>query len=69
MEELESLAQLFIWLIRAGSVARIGHCFLKMIGNEEEYSLYKRRIVNVIKFEVFAESVWILKDLTLYYFG
>lgn len=69
MEELDSLAGLFINLIRAGAVARVAHCFLKMIGNEDEYGLYKKRIENVVKFVILAESVWILKDLAIHYFG
>lgn len=68
MESLKELADVFIWLIRAGSTVRVAYCFLKMVVNDEEITVYKRRIKNVIIFHILAESVWALKDLVTYYF-
>lgn len=68
MESLKELADIFIWFIRAGSTTRVAYCFLKMVGNDDEITTYKRRIKNAVIFHVLAESVWALKDLVSYYF-
>lgn len=68
MDKLKELADIFIWFIRIGSTTRVSYCFLKMIGNDEEMTSYKRRIKNVIVFHILAESVWVLKDIVVYYF-
>lgn len=68
MEKLKELAEVFIWFIRAGVVVRVSYSFLKMIGNDEEINVYKRKIKNAINFYILAESVWVLKDIVTYYF-
>lgn len=69
MEKLKELAQIFIWFIRAGTTTRVAYCFLRMIGNDEEASIYKRRIKHAIAFYILAELVWVLKDIISYYFS
>lgn len=68
MNGLRSLANAFIAFIRVGAITRIAFCFLKMIGNEEEINVYKKRIKNVIIFYIVAEGVWRLKNIITYYF-
>lgn len=69
MDKLNELAIAFIWLIRTGTVTRVTVCFLKMIGNDDEANVYKKRIKNAIAFFIVAESVWVLKDIIFYYYG
>lgn len=68
MDHLKELASIFMLFIRAGVVTRVAYCFVRMVGNEDELSVYKRRIKNAIVFFVLAESVWKLKDLVVFYF-
>ena len=69
MDILQELSIAFIWLIRAGTVTRIAYCFIKMIQNDEEVGIYKKRMRNSIVFLILAESVWQLKDIAIYYFS
>lgn len=69
MDILKELSIAFIWLIRAGTVTRIAYCFIKMIQNDEEVGIYKKRMRNAIVFLILAESIWQLKDIAIYYFG
>ena len=69
MDKLNELAIAFIRVIRIGTVTRITYCFVKMIGNEDEANVYKKRLKNAIKFYIVAELVWELKDIVIYYFG
>lgn len=69
MDILKELSIAFIWLIRAGTVTRIAYCFIKMIQNDEEVGIYKKRMRNSIVFLILAESVWQLKDIAIYYFS
>lgn len=69
MDILKELSMAFIWLIRAGTTTRIAYCFLKMTQSDEEIGVYKKRMKNALVFLIFAESIWQLKDLAIYYFG
>ncbi len=69
MDILKELSIAFIWLIRAGTVTRIAYCFIKMIQNDEEVGIYKKRMRNVMIFLILAESIWQLKDIAIHYFG
>jgi hypothetical protein len=69
MDELRELAMAFTWLIRVGVGTRITYCFIKMINNDDEASVYKKRIKNAIGFFILSESIWQLKDIVMYYFG
>ncbi|MGJ0847782.1 hypothetical protein ACR77J_13915 [Tissierella praeacuta] len=69
MDKLKELAIALAWLIRIGTGTRITYCFIKMISNDDEVSVYKKRIKNTIGFLILSESVWQLKDIVIYYFG
>jgi hypothetical protein len=69
MDIVEDLALLFIVLIRSGSVLRIVYCFISMASDEEQVATYKKRIKNTIVFYIMAESVYIIRDLAMHYYG
>lgn len=69
MDKLNELAVALIWLLRSGTATRIAYCFIKMIENDDEVNVYKKRIKNVLMFYILAELVWELKDIVMYYFG
>ncbi len=68
MDILKELSNAFVWLIRIGTATRISYCYVKMIGNDEESGVYKKRIKNALGFYILAESIWQLKDIVFYYF-
>lgn len=68
MDILKELSNAFVWLIRIGTATRISYCYVKMINNDDEASVYKKRIKNALGFYILAESIWQLKDIALYYF-
>jgi hypothetical protein len=69
MDIVEDLALLFIVLIRSGSVLRIVYCFISMMSDEDQAVTYKKRIKNTIVFYIMAESVYIIRDLAMHYYG
>ncbi len=69
MDIVEDLALLLIVLIRSGSVLRIVYCFISMASDEEQAVTYKKRIKNTIMFYIMAESVYIIRDLAMHYYG
>lgn len=69
MDILKDLSIAFIWLIRAGTVTRVAYCFLKIMTNDEEQGVFKKRMKNALVFLIFAESIWQLKDIVMYYFS
>lgn len=69
MDTIKELSNAFVWLIRGGTCTRAVFCFFKMINNNEEVEVYKKRIKNAIVFYILAESIWQLKDIAIYYFG
>jgi len=69
MDIVEDLALLFILLIRSGSALRIVYCFISMMSDEDQAVTYKKRIKNTIVFYIMAESVYIIRDLAMHYYG
>ncbi len=68
MDIIRELSNAFVWLIRIGTGTRIVYCFMKMINNDEEAGIYKKRIRNAIGFLVLAESVLQIKEIIFHYF-
>lgn len=64
-----SLQDAVIILIRTGVATRGAYCFFKMINNDEEVGLYRKRFLNTLAFYVFAESAWQLRLIAEYYYG
>lgn len=66
--EIDDLAVAVIILIRAGVALRIVFCLIRMIGNAEEASMYKKEAFNAVLFYIMAESVWQFRDIVFFYF-
>lgn len=67
--EVDDLIKALILLIPAGAFVRIVFCFLKMIGNEEDAPMYRKRMINAGIFLAIVVSIWQIKDIVFYYFG
>ena len=65
---IDDITNGLIMLVRLGVVARFIFCMVKLIGADEDAGRYKKRAVNSVLFWIITESVWIIKDLTLYYY-
>jgi len=55
-------------IVRLGVVGRFIFCMVKLIGAEEEAMRYKKRAKNAMLFWILAESVWIIKDIVMFYY-
>lgn len=55
-------------IIPAGVLLRVIMCLIKMMYSEDEVSIYKKRIINVILFGIIAEVILSIKDLIEFYF-
>jgi len=69
MELVDEMALAFILLIRAGSGLRIIYCLISMTTDEEQAVTYKKRIKHTLAFYILTESVYILRDMVLYYYA
>jgi len=69
MNSLIELRNALLILLRAGVVTRILFCIFKMSTDDENISSYKRKIRNVVIFEILAESAIQLKDVAMHYWG
>ena len=65
----EIIKILRIVIIPAGVLFRVIYCLIKMMYAEDEYQLYKKRMVNIIIFGILAESIFVLKDMIYSYFA
>lgn len=55
-------------IVRLGVIGRFVFCMVKLIGADEDAGKYKKRAKNAVLFWILTESVWIIKDLVLYYY-
>lgn len=69
MQMIDEVSKVVIWLIRAGATFRLCYCLFRLISADEDAVMYKKRAKNVILFYIIAESVWVIKDLILNYYG
>lgn len=70
METLNILINVLrIMIIPAGVTLRVVYCLIKMMYSEDEVSIYKKRIVNIIIFGIVAEIIISLKDMIRSYYG
>ena len=56
-------------IIPSGVILRVLYCLIKMMYSEEEVSVYKKRIVNIILFGIIAEIILSIKDMIRSYYG
>ncbi len=68
MALIDEMALAFILLIRSGAGLRVIYCFISMASDEEQAVTYKKRIKHTVIFYILAESVYIIRDLVLYYY-
>ena len=68
MKEIDELSNFLIWCIRSGIGIKVVYSFIKMMHGEET-EIYKARIRKAVIFLIFAECIWQLKDVAIYYFG
>lgn len=68
MATIKEMADYLIILVRAGAGLRAVYCFIRMGMNEEETSMYKKRLRNVVIFYILAELSWQLKDMVMGYY-
>lgn len=57
-----------IAIIPAGVLLRVIFCLIKIMYSEDETSIYKKRIKNVILFGIIAEVILSIKSLIEFYF-
>jgi len=57
-----------IAIIPAGVLLRVMFCLIKIMYSEDEASIYKKRIKNVILFGIIAEVILSIKSLIEFYF-
>ena len=64
----ELINVLRIAIIPAGVLLRVMFCLIKIMYSEDETSIYKKRIKNVILFGIIAEVILSIKSLIEFYF-
>lgn len=64
----ELINVLRIAIIPAGVLLRVIFCLIKIMYSEDEASIYKKRIKNVILFGIIAEVILSIKSLIEFYF-
>ncbi len=69
MELVKEMADFFVMLIRVGAVLRVVYCFIRMGASEDESGMYKKKFKNTVMFYVLAESIWLIKDMVLWYYS
>ena len=65
---VDEITNALMIIVRLGIIGRFIFCMVKLIGAEEEALRYKKRAKNAVIFWILAESVWLIKDMVLYYY-
>lgn len=68
MDLVKEMVDYFIYLIPIAAGVRILLCLVRMNANQEEATMYLKRIKNTVIFAVFAVVIWELKDIALSYY-
>ncbi len=55
-------------IIPMGVTFRAIYCLIKMMYSEDEYQIYKKRIINIILFGIISELIFVIKDIIILYF-
>lgn len=64
---LRDLIKAMLALLPAGAAVRAVHCLIKMAMDDDQRSLYKRRLTNLLVFTVAAETIVSLLYIVLDY--
>lgn len=67
MDALQNLIEALMVLIPIGGAARGVLCALGMLIDDEQYSIYKRRLRNMVRFVVISECVAAILGLVIRY--
>ena len=67
LEEIISLLRIVI--IPLGTICRVVFCFVKMIYDEDAMNSYKKKIWNAVAFLIISELIFVVVDVTKYYYG
>ena len=65
---LVDLSQAMAWLIRGGVLFRLIFCFTRMMGDENDLPMYKKRALHAVVFLIISECVWQIENIVFYYY-
>ncbi len=68
MSTIKELSDVFLVLIRAGTLMRVVYSLIMLSTNEDEEKSYKKKIRNVIAFYIIAELSYAIKDMMFDYY-
>lgn len=68
MDTINELINVLKVLIPIGVSMRVIFCLIKMMYSEEERSIYKRKMINIIVFGIIAELCLVIKDVIMFYY-
>ena len=69
MPIIDKIADWLILIILSGASVRVGYCCLRMIsGNEQDQGMYKTRAKHALTMAVVALSIYVIRDIVLFYF-
>lgn len=68
MDTINELINVLKVLIPIGVSMRVIFCLIKMMYSEEERSIYKRKMINIIAFGIIAELCLAIKDVIMFYY-
>ena len=66
---LQEISAAALVIILAGVIFRVVFCLTKMINNDDEYEVYKKKMIHAIWFGVLAICLPSVKNIILRYFG
>jgi len=69
MDIVNEISNVLINLIRLGAVFRLVYCLFRMVSVEDEQSMYKKRMKNVVIFYIIAELIFQFKDMIIGYYS
>ena len=67
MAEIDKMSLLLLKIIRPMAVLAFSFCFSKMIYSEES-QIYRSRALKILKYYIYAESLFEIRKIILFYF-
>lgn len=67
MAEIDKMSLLLLKIIRPMVVLALVFCFIKMIYSEES-KIYRSRALKILKYYIYAESLFEIRKIILFYF-
>lgn len=69
MVTVDNISNTVLMLIRAGIIFRVLYLFIQIIMNPDQIEHSKKHIKNTIIALIFAEGIFLIKDLVNLYYG